>query len=199
VSDDDQAVRGERLQGVPDDAGPDAPQSIQLGDRRQLVARGENLSPRGTYIPSLTWEPVSGLEPLTCRLQEVCSQAAHALAAPMAQSIALMAPTALGLFGASSHEPFHADGGQKSIAVTERSGQAPPQRRRNLPWSDRTVEQIEQIVALPNCAVLGSSGAAVRHRVRRSPRRAQPWRPARRVRAVPGARRCHESSYRHRH
>ena len=60
----------------------------------------------------LTWEPVSGFEPLTCRLQEVCSQAAHALAAPMAQSIALMAPTALGLFGASSHESFHADGGQ---------------------------------------------------------------------------------------
>ena len=59
----------------------------------------------------------------------------------MAQSLALMAPTALGLFGASSHEPFHADGGQKSMAVTERSGQTPPQRRRNLPWSGRTVEQ----------------------------------------------------------
>ena len=66
---------------------------------------------------------MSGFEPLTCRLQEVCSQAAHALAAPMAQVIALTAPAALGLFGASSHEPFHADGGQRSIAVTERSGQ----------------------------------------------------------------------------
>jgi carbonic anhydrase/acetyltransferase-like protein (isoleucine patch superfamily) len=64
---------------------------------------------------------------MTCRLQEVCSQAAHALAAPMAQSTALMAPTALGLFGASSHEPFHADGGQRSMAVTERSGKTPPQ------------------------------------------------------------------------
>ena len=73
----------------------------------------------------------------------------------MAQSIALMAPTAaLGLFGASSHEPFDADGGQKSMAVTERSGQTPPQRRRNLPWSGRTVEQV---VALPNSAVLGMS------------------------------------------
>ena len=61
----------------------------------------------------------------------------------MAQSIALMALTALGLFGPSSHEPFHADGGQKSTAVTERSGQTLPQRRRNLPWSDRAVEQVD--------------------------------------------------------
>ena len=96
---------------------------------------------------------------LATRLQEVCSQAAHALAATMAQSIALMAPTALGLFGASSHEPFHADGGQRSMAVTERSGQTPPQRRRNLPWSDRTVEQV---VALPNWAVLGIKAAQAR-------------------------------------
>jgi hypothetical protein len=48
----------------------------------------------------------------------------------MAQEIALTAPAALGLFCASSHEPFHADGGQKSMAVTERGGQKPPQRRR---------------------------------------------------------------------
>ena len=60
-------------------------------------------------------------EAMTCRLQEVCSQAAHALAAPMPQAIALTAPAALGLFCASSHEPFHADGGRKSIAVTKRS------------------------------------------------------------------------------
>jgi hypothetical protein len=52
-----------------------------------------------------------------------------------------MAPTALGLFGASSHESFHADGGQKSTAVTERSGQKPPQRRRDLSWSEITVDQ----------------------------------------------------------
>jgi hypothetical protein len=77
---------------------------------------------------------------MACRLQEVRPSAPSALAAPMAQSIALMAPTALGLFGASSHVPFHADGGQKSMAVTECSGQT-PQRRRNLPWSGRTVEQ----------------------------------------------------------
>jgi hypothetical protein len=65
---------------------------------------------------------VCRFEPLVCRLQEVRSQAAHALAAPMTQAIALTAPAALGLFGASSHEPFHADGGQESMAVTECSG-----------------------------------------------------------------------------
>ena len=69
---------------------------------------------------------LGSLEPPTGWLQEVCSQAAHALAAPMALSIALMALTALGLFGASSHESFHADGGQRPIAVTERSNQNRP-------------------------------------------------------------------------
>ena len=38
---EDQAVGGERLEGVPDDAGPDTLQGAQLGDRRQLVARSE--------------------------------------------------------------------------------------------------------------------------------------------------------------
>jgi hypothetical protein len=47
----------------------------------------------------------------------------------MAQVIALTAPAALGLSGASFHEPFHADGGKWAIAVTERSEQNPPQRR----------------------------------------------------------------------
>jgi hypothetical protein len=74
----------------------------------------------------------------------------------MTQAIALKAPAALGLFCASSHEPFHAHGGQESMAVTERSGQKPPQRHRDLPWSDRTVNQdidqveADQVVALPN-------------------------------------------------
>jgi len=99
---------------------------------------------------------VSGLEPLTCRLQDVCSQAAHALAAPMAPAIALTAPAALGLFCASSHESFQAGGGQKSMAITERSGQKPPQRRRESPWSDITVDQV---VARPNRAVLGIKAA----------------------------------------
>jgi hypothetical protein len=77
-------------------------------------------------------------ESITCRLQEVRSQAAHALAAPMTQAIALKAPSALGLFCASSHEPFHAHGRQESMVVTERSGKKPPQ----LPWSDSTVDQV---------------------------------------------------------
>jgi hypothetical protein len=45
------------------------------------------------------------------------------------------------------------------MAVTERSGQTPPQRRSNLPWSDRTVEQV---VALPNWAVPGIKAAQAR-------------------------------------
>jgi len=80
--------------------------AIRISDIRS-AERGA----KGTYNP-LTWEPVSGFEPLTCRLQEVRSQAAHALAAPMAQAIALSAPAALGLSSASSHEPFHADAGK---------------------------------------------------------------------------------------
>jgi hypothetical protein len=62
----------------------------------------------------------------------------------MAQVMALTAPTALGLFGASSHEPFHADGEKRTMAVTECSDQNPPQRRRNLlTCSPRTVEQVK--------------------------------------------------------
>jgi hypothetical protein len=77
-------------------------------------------------------EPVSGFEPLTCRLQEARPRALSALAAPMTQVIALTAPAALGLFGASSHEPFHADGEKQVAPVTERSDQNLPKRRRNL-------------------------------------------------------------------
>jgi hypothetical protein len=106
---------------------------------------------------------VKRFEPLTCRLQVVRPRAPSALAATMTQVIALMAPAALGLFCASSHEPFHADGGQKSMAVTGRSGQKPPQRRRNFPWFDRTVDQV---VTPPDRVVRGSSGAAARHRSR---------------------------------
>ena len=55
-----------------------------------------------------TWIAV---DDVTCRLQEVGSHALSALAAPMAQAVALTAPATLGLFGVSFHEPFHADGG----------------------------------------------------------------------------------------
>ena len=47
-----------------------------------------------------------------------------------ARAIALMAPTALGLLGVSSHEPFHADDKGTPIAVTERSDLNRPQWRR---------------------------------------------------------------------
>jgi hypothetical protein len=59
----------------------------------------------------VTWEPVSGFEPLACRLQEARPHAACALAAPMAHVNALTTLAALGLSGASFHEPFHADDG----------------------------------------------------------------------------------------
>ena len=83
-------------------------------------------------IDFLTWEPVSGIEPLTCRLQDVRSFTLCALAAPMAQVIARMALAALGLSRAPFHEPFHADGRQWSMTVTERSDGNPPQRHLNL-------------------------------------------------------------------
>jgi hypothetical protein len=55
-------------------------------------------------------EPVSGFEPLTCRLQEVRPPAPCALAALTAHIIALTALAALGLSRAPFHETFHADG-----------------------------------------------------------------------------------------
>jgi hypothetical protein len=120
-------------------------------------------------IPLLTWEPVSRFEPPTCRLQEVRPPAPRALAARMARVIALTAPPALGLSGASFREPFHADGGQRSMAVTERSDQNPPQRHRDLTaWSDRTSD----LPDLPlHCQIgphLDRGGAAARHSVRRA-------------------------------
>ena len=105
AAEDNQAVRGKRLKGVPHDAGPDALQVAQLGDRRQLVARSQaaGLNSRGKHLGDLLpgraaaaridhqdrdvavlgerpagagqvaadLEPVSGFEPLACRLQEV--------------------------------------------------------------------------------------------------------------------------------
>jgi len=72
-----------------------------------FVPRAETSKGR---LPPLTWEPVSGFEPLACRLQVVRPHAPNALAARMARVIALTAPAALGLFDASFHEAFHADG-----------------------------------------------------------------------------------------
>src|SRR5271155_1473975 len=56
------------------------------------------------------WEPVSGFEPLTCRLQEVRPSARHALAAQITRIIALTALTTLGLSGTPVHEPVHGRG-----------------------------------------------------------------------------------------
>ena len=64
-------------------------------------------------------EPVSGFEPLTCRLQEVRPRALCALAARMARVMALMAPAALGLSGAPVHEPVHAQGPYVHCPATE--------------------------------------------------------------------------------
>ena len=60
------------------------------------------------YLPPLTWEPVSGIEPLTCRLQEARFVAICALTALIAQLIALMAPVELEFSGSSSHDSSHA-------------------------------------------------------------------------------------------
>jgi hypothetical protein len=53
-------------------------------------------------------EPVSGFEPLTCRLQEDRPGAPDALAAAMTWAIALTALVTLGLSGDPVHEPVHA-------------------------------------------------------------------------------------------
>jgi len=50
----------------------------------------------------------------------------------MAHVIASTALAALALSGAPFHEPFHEDGRQWSMTVSERSDWKPPQRRRNL-------------------------------------------------------------------
>ena len=94
----------------------------RVGERSTLpasaltTAPGQEQRPRPAQqtVPERAnaWEPVSGIEPLTCRLQEGRPRAPSTLAAPMAQVIALMALVALGISGRTFHEPFHADGRQ---------------------------------------------------------------------------------------
>jgi hypothetical protein len=105
------------------------PTDDRVGERSTLpasaltTAPGPGQRPRSAQqtVPGQAnaWEPVSGIEPLTCRLQEVRPLAASALAAPMAQVIALTAPAALGSFRAPFHETFHADDRKWPITVTE--------------------------------------------------------------------------------
>jgi transcriptional regulator with XRE-family HTH domain len=77
---------------------------LPLGCPQGLVD-GEPFHGRDAYRAStrLTWEPVSGIEPLTNRLQEVRFVAICALTALMRRVIALMALAALGFSGDSSH------------------------------------------------------------------------------------------------
>jgi hypothetical protein len=56
----------------------------------------------------LNWKPVSGIEPLTCRLQEARFVTICTLTALMAQVIALMALVELEFPGSSSHDSSHA-------------------------------------------------------------------------------------------
>jgi hypothetical protein len=56
----------------------------------------------------VNWEPVSGFEPLACRLQEARFVTICTLAALMAQVIALMALVELEFPGSSSHDSSHA-------------------------------------------------------------------------------------------
>ena len=69
--------------------------------------------PSSRYLRTLSWEPVSGLEPSACRLQEIRPCAPYALAAPMAQVIALIALAALGLSGGV---PFTVPRGRQATA-----------------------------------------------------------------------------------
>jgi hypothetical protein len=55
-------------------------------------------------------EPVSGIEPLTCRLQEPCSRASGPLAATMPHEGAAAAPKTERIPGDPFHDPFHAAG-----------------------------------------------------------------------------------------
>jgi hypothetical protein len=54
-----------------------------------------------------SWEPPIGIELMTYALRGTRDLAAHALTAPMAPVIALMALAALGLSGNPVHKPVH--------------------------------------------------------------------------------------------
>ena len=81
---------------------------LTLGRPRSALADGGLLLAvdRAVLTPS-ELEPVSGFEPLACRLQEARPYATCALAAQIARVIALMALVGLELSGAPVHEPVH--------------------------------------------------------------------------------------------
>ncbi len=68
-------------------------------------------------------EPVSGFEPLTCRLQEVRPGAPRALAAQIGRTMTLLPLAELELSGAPFHEPFHAKSARATRRRRPRAGQ----------------------------------------------------------------------------
>lgn len=70
----------------------------------------------------------------------------------MPRVIARIALVALRFFGTTFHEPFHADSGHHPMAAIERSCQEQLPQHRDLPGSDRTVDQV---FSLLNRTVLG--------------------------------------------
>ena len=91
---------------------PGDPERPGLQSLYVIIASAPERSGRCPFVPragtrrgntSLTREPVSGIEPLTCRLQEVCFVAICTLTALMPHVIAPMALTELGFPGGSSH------------------------------------------------------------------------------------------------
>ena len=72
-----------------------------------LAPPGSPDSNASVRIRLSSWEPPIGIEPMTYALRGASSPASHALAAPIAREIALIAHAALGLSGDAVHEPVH--------------------------------------------------------------------------------------------
>jgi hypothetical protein len=82
-----------------------------IGDEGDVRRSAHNPATTGTPRRAGTW-PERGItatrKPASGALREACSQPVHALAAPLAPIIALMARATLGRSGVPFHEPFHA-------------------------------------------------------------------------------------------
>jgi hypothetical protein len=80
--------------------------------------------PRNELLTCNASEPPIGIEPMTYALRVTWSLPAHALAALIAQDIALTALAALGLSTDPFHDPFHARGLAHAVLFAVR-GKAP--------------------------------------------------------------------------
>lgn len=112
---DNQAVRDERLQGVSDDAGPDALQSAQLGDRGQFVAWDEGPGPDGRC------ERLRDLLPGGTSIARVDGQG---------WDVAVLGERPAGAGQVAAALPTKRStrtAGRRSVTVTERSGRNRPQ------------------------------------------------------------------------